>query len=84
MRLIFQSLAVIKKNSMKIVDIQYILEQVLLECSQSTTGSVEFSSVAQLCPTLCDPMDCSMPGFPFHHQLPEHVQTHVHKVSAAI
>ena len=37
-----------------------------------------FSSVAQLCPTLCDPMDCSMPGFPVHHQLPELTQTHVH------
>ena len=32
---------------------------------------VQFSSVTQLCPTLCDPMDCSMPGFPVHHQLPE-------------
>ena len=35
----------------------------------------QFSSVAQLCPTLCDPMDCSMPGFPVHHQPPELVQT---------
>ena len=34
-----------------------------------------FSSVAQSCPTLCSPMDCSMPGFPVHHQLPELVQT---------
>ena len=33
-------------------------------------------SVAQLCPTLCDPMDCSMPGLPVHHQLPEFTQTH--------
>ena len=39
-----------------------------------------FSSVAQSCLTLCDPMDCSMPGFPVHHQLPEHIQTHVHWV----
>ena len=36
-----------------------------------------FSSVAQLCPTLCNPVDCSMPGFPVHHQLPELAQTHV-------
>ena len=36
------------------------------------------SSVAQLCPTLCDPMDCSTPGFSVHHQLPEDAQTHVH------
>ena len=42
------------------------------------------SSVAQLCPTLCDPMACSMPGFPVHHQLPEFIQTHVHRVSDAI
>ena len=37
-----------------------------------------FSSVAQFCPTVCDPMDCSTPGFPIHHQLPEFTQTHVH------
>ena len=43
-----------------------------------------FSSVAQSCPTLCDPMDCSMPGFPVHHQLPELAQTHVHWVGDAI
>ena len=42
------------------------------------------SSVAQSCPTLCDPMDCSMPGLPVHHQLPELTQTHVHWVSDAI
>ena len=45
---------------------------------------VQFSSVAQPCPTLCDPMDCSMPGFPVHHQHPELAQTHVHRVSDAI
>ena len=37
-----------------------------------------FSSVAHSCPTLCDPMDCSMPGLPAYHQLPEIIQTHVH------
>ena len=46
--------------------------------------SVQFSSVAQSCPTLCDPMDCNMPGFPVHHQLPEFAQTHVHQVGDAI
>ena len=46
--------------------------------------SVQFSSVAQSCLTLCDPMDCSMPGFPVHYQLPEPPQTHVHHVSDAI
>ena len=42
------------------------------------TVSVQFSSVAQSCPTLCDPMDHSTPGLPVHHQLPESNQTHVH------
>ena len=46
--------------------------------------SVEFISVAQSCPTLCDPMDCSTPGFPVHHQLPQLTQTHVHRVSDVI
>ena len=46
--------------------------------------SIQFSSVAQLCPTLCDPMNCSMPGLPVHHHLPEFTQTHVHRVSDAI
>ena len=45
---------------------------------------VQFSSVAQSCLTLCDPMNCSMPGFPVYHQLPELAQTHVHRVSDAI
>ena len=42
------------------------------------------SSVAQSCPTLCDPMDCSTPGLPVHHQLPKFTQTHVHRVGDAI
>ena len=50
----------------------------------SHTPSVQFSSVAQSCPALCDPMDCSMPGFPVHHQLLELTQTHVLWVSDAI
>ena len=45
---------------------------------------MQFSSVAQSCPTLCNSMDCSTPGFPVHHQLPELAQTHVHRVSDAI
>ena len=45
---------------------------------------IQFSSVAQLCPLLCHPMDCSMPGFSVHHQLPELTQTHVHRVSDTI
>ena len=46
--------------------------------------SVQFSSVAQSCPTLCDPMNHSTPGLPVHHQLPEFTQTHVHQVGDAI
>ena len=46
--------------------------------------AVQFSSVAQSCPTLCDPRECSMPGLPVHHQLPEFTQIHIHWVSDAI
>ena len=65
----------------------------LLHCRQvlyrlSHQGSpkvaIQFSSVAQLCPTVCDPMNCSTPGLPVHHQLPEFTQTHVHWVGDAI
>ena len=48
------------------------------------TDSVQFSLVAQLCPTLCDPMNRSTPGLPVHHQLPESAQTYVHRVGDAI
>ena len=54
-------------------------------CTRSQEGwayetKLQFSSVAQSCPTLCDPVDCSMPGFPIHHQLPEFTQNHGHQV----
>ena len=48
------------------------------------SGSVQFSSVTQSCPTLCDPMNRNTPGLPIHHQLPEFTQTHVHRVGDAI
>ena len=48
------------------------------------SSSVQFSSVAQLCPTLCDPMNHSMPGLPVHQQLPEFTQIHIHRVGDAI
>ena len=51
---------------------------------KSSSGLVQFSSVAQSCPTLCDPMNRSTAGFPVHHQLPEFTKTHVHRVSDAI
>ena len=60
------------------------------EFSQTETSvriglnSVQFNSVAQSCPTLCDPMNCSTPGLPVPHQLPEFTQTHVHRVGDAI
>ena len=49
-----------------------------------TELDIQFSSVAQSCLTLCDPMDCSMPGLPVHHQLLEPTQTHAHHVGDAI
>ena len=45
---------------------------------KSRGNSVQFSSVIQLCPTLCDPMNCSTQGLLVHHQIPEYTQTHVH------
>ena len=47
-------------------------------------SSVEFSSLAQSCSTLCNPMNHGMPGLPVHHQLPEFTQTHIHRVNDAI
>ena len=52
--------------------------------SASLHGSVQFSSVAQSCPILCNPMNRSTPGLPVHYQLPKSTQTHVHWVSDAI
>ena len=58
---------------------------VTLKDSTEALMGVQFSSVVQSClRTLCNPMDCSMPGFPVHHQLPKLAQTHVHQVSDAI
>ena len=54
------------------------------ESIQIMSHSVQFSSVAQSCPTLCDPMNRSTPGFPVHHKLLEFTETHVHRVSDAI
>ena len=52
--------------------------------SEVFSDMAQFSSAAQSCPTLCAPMDCSTPGLPVHHQLPEFTQTHVHRISDAI
>ena len=55
-----------------------------LSSNSIITSSVQFSSVAQSCPTLCDPMDWSTPGLPVHYQLPEFTETHAHLLSDAI
>ena len=53
-------------------------------CTSTGILPVQFSSVAQSCPALCDPMNRSTSGLPVHHQLPEFTQTHIHRVSDAI
>ena len=59
----------------------FLVNQTVSKEGQQT---VQLSSVAQSCPTVCDPMDCSTPSFPVYHQLPELTQTHVHRVGDAI
>ena len=56
----------------------HLVQFVLFCTSLELSLELQFSSVAQLCPTLCDPMKCSTLGFPVHHQLSELAQTHVH------
>ena len=72
----------IKKNAFESVLMRWVkLEPITQsEVSQKEKHqySIQFSSVAQSCPTLCNPMNCSTPGLPFHCQLPEFTQTHVH------
>ena len=55
-----------------------------LTSHRPSISSLQFSSVARSCPTICDPVSCSTPGLPVHHQLPEFTQTHVHRVRDAI
>ena len=64
--------------------LQMVTVAMKLKDTCSLEKSYQFSSVAQSCPTLCDPMNCSTPGLPVHHQLLEFTQTHVHWVSDAI
>ena len=71
------------KRCLKLTVCQYGKGYVWYRDNISKEG-VQFSLVSQSCPTLCDPMDCSMPGLPVHHQHPEFTQTHVHWVSDAI
>ena len=60
----------------------FIVRKLILLWANEWT--VQFNSVTQLCSTLCEPMNCSTPGFPVHHQLPESTQTRVHWVGDAI
>ena len=68
--------------------VYFITLCLFLECSYliwtKIHHNVQFNSGVQLCPTFCDPMDCSTPGIPVHHQLPKLTQTHVHWVGDAI
>ena len=70
--------------------VDHISETSLKGLVSSMAGSryfriiIPFSSVAQSCPTLCNPMNCSTPGLPVHHHLPELTQTHVHRVSDGV
>ena len=67
-------------NAAHLASLSFTISQSLLKLV-----SIEsVSSVTQLCPTRCNSMDCSTPGFPVHHQLPDLAQTHVHRVSDAI
>ena len=70
----------VKKESQK-AGLKLYIQKVRSLC---LTPSVQFSSIVQSCPTLCDPMNHSTPGPPVHHQLPESTQTHVHRVGDAI
>ena len=65
-------------------DCSHEIKRQLLLRRKVMTKLVQFSSVTQSCPTLCHPVNHSMPGLPVHHQLPEFTQTHVHRVSDAI
>ena len=60
------------------------IKAVYCHCAYLTYMQSQFSSVAPSSLTLCDPLNCSMPGLPVHHQLPEFTQTHVHRVGDAI
>ena len=81
--ILLQKLNIFISTKKKEADIKF--KKSLWHLTQITLIKInQFSSVAQSCPTLCDPMNCSMPGLPVHHQLLEFTQTHVHRVGDAI
>ena len=72
------------QSSQQTYDINTVIIISTIQTRKVRHSSVHFSSVAQLCLTLCDPMNHSASGLPIHHQLPEFIQTHVHRVGDAI
>ena len=77
--------ALIKNKNETLHKVQSLPSPCSSDLTQGTIqSSVQFSSVTQSCLTLCNPMNCSTPGLPVHHQLPEFTQTHVHHTRAII
>ena len=79
-----QSLSSVTLEPPKINSVSIASSSIFHEVMAPDAMIFQFSSVAQSCPTLCDPMDCSTPGFRVYRQLPELAQTHVHRVGDAI
>ena len=77
---ILESISSQIRNKMRMYTLSPLLFNIVLE----VLATVQFSSVAQSCPTLCDPMNYSTPGLPVHHQLPQFNKTHVHGAGDAI
>ena len=69
---------------MHVNQIPFLLKKRKMKSGKIDFLTIQFSSIFPSCPTIYNPMDCSMPGFPIHHQLPEFTQTHVHQVGNAI
>ena len=61
-----------------VIKMTKVKERILKATREKAINIIQFSSVAQSCPTFCDSMDCSTPGFPVHHQFPELAQTYLH------
>ena len=74
----------IRQLEQKEVKLSHSVDGMTIYTETSGESTKQLSSVAQLCPTLCNPMNHSTPGLPVHHQLPEFMQTHVHRVGDAI
>ena len=73
-----------RKQLMFILNIGDLFTCVIIVSIQNVSRKAQFSSVVHSCPTLCEPMNCSRPGLPVHHQLLEFTQTHVHRVGDSI